>query len=140
MPEVSKTCIRIILRDRLAQLLVYLAVFSVSVVFVWILLDLIRGGAAHLSWDFLIDAPRDAGRAGGIGSILISTLLILLVALVGAWPWAWTTAVFLAEFVPVTSKFGAGVRYSLQVLAGVPSIVFGLFGNAFFSIYFIFHS
>ncbi len=135
MPEISATSEWNNFRDRLAQLLIYLAVFIVSAVFIWILVDLIRGGITHLSWNFLIDSPRDAGRAGGIGSILISTLLILLVALVVALPLAWTTAVFLTEFVPITSKFGAMVRYSLQVLAGVPSIVFGLFGNAFFSIY-----
>ena len=39
------------------------------------------------------------------------------------------------EFVPVDSPFGKTVRFSLHVLAGVPSIVFGLFGNAFFCIY-----
>ncbi|MEK6735209.1 MAG: ABC transporter permease subunit, partial [Pseudomonadota bacterium] len=44
-------------------------------------------------------------------------------------------AVLLAEFVSISSRFGIVVRFSLQVLAGVPSIVFGLFGNAFFSIY-----
>lgn len=103
--------------------------------FLWMLSDLVRGGFAHLSLGFLIEPPRDAGRAGGIGSILVSTLWILLVALVAALPLAWTTAVLLAEYVSITSRFGMLVRYSLQVLAGVPSIVFGLFGNALFSIY-----
>jgi len=126
---------RHIYRDRLVQCIIYLAVLFVCAVFLWILFDLVRGGIAHISWDFLTESPRDAGRAGGIGSILVSTLLILLVALVAALPLAWTTAILLAEYVPVTSKFGSIVRYSLQVLAGVPSIVFGLFGNAFFSIY-----
>lgn len=135
MLEIFEGRSRYVFRDRLVQLLIYAAVFFVSAVFIWILADLVRGGVAHLSWNFLIDSPRDAGRAGGIGSILVSTLLILLVALVVALPLAWTTAVLLAEFVPVTSKFGVMVWYSLQVLAGVPSIVFGLFGNAFFSIY-----
>jgi phosphate transport system permease protein len=135
MLDISAGRSRYIFRDRLIQLLIYTAVFFVSVVFIWILADLFRGGISHLSWNFLIDSPRDAGRAGGIGSILVSTILILLVALVVALPLAWTTAVLLAEFVPVTSQFGTMVRYSLQVLAGVPSIVFGLFGNAFFSIY-----
>lgn len=121
--------------DRLVQIFVYLAVLTVCAVFLWILVDLLRGGFAHLSWNFLIESPRDAGRAGGIGSILVSTILILLVALGAALPLAWTTAALLAEYVPATSKFGMVVRYSLQVLAGVPSIVFGLFGNAFFSIY-----
>lgn len=123
------------LRDQLMQCAIYLAVLFVCAVFSWILFDLVRGGIAHISWGFLTESPLDAGRAGGIGSILVSTLLILLVALVAALPLAWTTAVLLAEYVPVSSQFGVTVRYSLQVLAGVPSIVFGLFGNAFFSIY-----
>ena len=122
-------------RDTLMQWLIYLAVLAVSAIFVWIVIDLVRGGITHLSWDFLTESPRDAGRSGGIGSILISTLWILLIALIAALPLAWTTAILLAEFVPVDSRFGIAIRFSLQVLAGVPSIVFGLFGNAFFSIY-----
>lgn len=122
-------------RDSLMQWLIYLAVLAISAVFAWILIDLVRGGVSHLSWDFLTESPRDAGRSGGIGSILISTLWILLVALIAALPLAWTTAILLAEFVPDDSRFGIAIRFSLQVLAGVPSIVFGLFGNAFFSIY-----
>ncbi len=126
---------RLLYRDHLAQWLIYVAVLAVSGVFFWILIDLMRGGITHLSWNFLTESPRDAGRSGGIGSILISTLWILLVALTAALPLAWITAVLLAEFVPACSRFGIAVRFSLQVLAGVPSIVFGLFGNAFFSIY-----
>lgn len=124
-----------LLRDRFVQLLIYFVVVCVSGVFLWILLDLIRGGSALLSWDFLTEVPREAGRSGGIGSILVSTLLVLLIALLVALPISWTTAVLLAEFIPAISAFGRWVRYSLQVLAGVPSIVFGLFGHAFFSIY-----
>ncbi len=126
---------RLLYRDHLAQWLIYLAVLTVSAVFIWILIDLMRGGITHLSWDFLTESPRDAGRSGGIGPILISTLWILLVALMAALPLAWITAALLAEFVSASSRFGIAVRFSLQVLAGVPSIVFGLFGNAFFSIY-----
>ncbi|SDH15123.1 phosphate ABC transporter permease PstA [Nitrosomonas sp. Nm132] len=124
-----------LLRDQMIRLLIYLMVLCVSGVFLWILLDLIHGGGALLSWDFLTDVPRDAGRAGGIGSILISTLLVLLIALLVALPVGWATAMLLAEFIPAMSLLGRWVRYSLQVLAGVPSIVFGLFGYAFFSIY-----
>ena len=123
------------IRELSVQSLVYLAALLVSAIFIWILSDLVRGGIAHLSWEFLTESPRDAGRAGGIASILVSTILILLVALVTAIPLAWATAVLLAEFIPITSLFGKVVRFSLYVLAGVPSIVFGLFGNAFFSIY-----
>ncbi|PSJ17641.1 phosphate ABC transporter permease PstA [Nitrosomonas supralitoralis] len=135
MHEVRNTHAWQILRDRGVQFLIYASVLLISAVFIWILVDLIRGGIAHLSWEFLIEPPRDTGRAGGIAPILVSTLLILLVAVLTAVPIAWTTAILLAEFVAVDNAFGKAVRFSLHVLAGVPSIVFGLFGNAFFSIY-----
>lgn len=121
--------------DYVIQGMIYLAVMLVSLVFVWLLADLAHGGIIHLSWEFLTESPRDAGRAGGIAPILVSTLLILCVALLTAVPLSWAAAILLTEFVSIDSLFGKTVRFSLYVLAGMPSIVFGLFGNAFFSIY-----
>jgi phosphate transport system permease protein len=121
--------------DRMARWIVYAAAFLVSTVFLWILSDLVRGGIEYLSWNFLLDPPQYAGRGGGISPILVSTTLVLLIALVVALPLSWATAVMLAEYVSPRNRFGYTVRYSLQILAAVPSIVFGLFGNIFFSIY-----
>jgi phosphate transport system permease protein len=123
------------LQDRMAQWSIYAAAFMVSGIFLWILSDLVRGGIEHLSWSFLTDPPQNAGRSGGIGSILVSTILVLVIALVVALPLGWAAAVMLAEYVPARCRFSQTVRYSLQILAAVPSIVFGLFGNIFFSIY-----
>ena len=117
---VNKDKMSYLLRDLTMQVLIYSAIVCVSGVFLWILFDLIRGGSALLSWQFLTDVPRDAGRAGGISSILASTLLVLLIALLAALPISWATAVMLTEFVPAESPFGRWVRYSLQVLACVP--------------------
>lgn len=132
---VNKDKMSYLLRDLTMQVLIYSAIVCVSGVFLWILFDLIRGGSTLLSWQFLTDVPRDAGRAGGISSILACTLLVLLIALLAALPISWATAVMLTEFVPAESPFGRWVRYSLQVLACVPSIIFGLFGYAIFSLY-----
>ena len=77
--------------------------------------------------------PKDAGRAGGIFPILISTGLILILCLVVAIPIGLGAAIFLAECTSEHHLFGRVVRRSLDVLAAVPSIVFGLFGYAFFS-------
>ncbi len=117
----------------LPALLVWSAVILVTVVFVWIISDIVRHGIGQLSWEFLTTAPRNAGRAGGIGPILISTLLILAVCMAVAVPLGIGTALLLAEFTSVENRFGRLVRRSLDVLAGTPSIVFGLFGLAFFS-------
>lgn len=121
--------------DRLATFAVWSAVFIVMAIFVWIIGDLIWHGLGNLSWSFLIESSNNAGRAGGIGPIIISTLLILAVCLGVALPLGVGTAMLLAEFTSTENLFGRLVRRSLEVLAGVPSIVFGLFGNAFFCIY-----
>jgi len=111
------------------------SVLVVTIVFLWIASGIVANGSVELSWSYLVDGPSDAGRAGGIGPILASTLLILTVCLVVSVPLALGTAILLAEFTRAGGWFGSLVRRSLDVLAGVPSIVFGLFGNACFSIW-----
>ncbi|MCP3961239.1 MAG: phosphate ABC transporter permease PstA [bacterium] len=121
--------------DRLVAAVVWLAATVVTAVFLWILADLLRHGAGQISWTFLTAAPASAGRAGGIGPILVSTAWILAVCLAVALPLGLGTAVLLAELTSAEDAFGRLVRRSLDVLAGVPSIVFGLFGNALFCVY-----
>jgi len=119
-------------RDAVAHLVVWGAALSVVGAFAWILADVLGHGASHLSAEFLTAAPADAGRAGGIGPILVSTAWILGVCMAVAIPLGLATAVLLAEFARDTGGFGRLVRRSLDVLAGLPSIVFGLFGYALF--------
>jgi len=99
------------------------------------LLDLVWRGAAQLSPAFLTEAPKDAGRAGGIAPILVSTLMILGVAIIAALPIGVGAAVWLAEYARRGGRLATVLRSAFDVLAGVPSIVFGLFGSAFFSLY-----
>lgn len=116
-------------------LLVHGAALTVTALFCWLLGDLAWHGLAQIDWAFLTSPPRDAGRAGGIGPILVSTGLILAVCLAVSVPLGVGTALFLSEYTTAESPFGRAVGRSLDVLAGVPSIVFGLFGNALFCIY-----
>jgi phosphate transport system permease protein len=118
--------------DAVATVLVWSVAVVVTAVFVWVLADVVRHGVDKISWAFLTAPPRNAGKAGGIGPMLVSTALILGVCLVVALPIGLGTAVMLAEFTPAHGVFGRIVRRSLDVLSGVPSIVFGLFGNALF--------
>lgn len=106
----------------------------VTAIFGWIVGDIVWQGVGQLSWAFLTTEPQNAGREGGIAPILVSTGLILGVCLVVSLPMGLGTAVLLSEFTRTESSFGRGVRRSLDLLAGVPSIVFGLFGNAFFCV------
>lgn len=119
-------------REWLAAVLVWGAAGLVTAVFCWLLGDIVWHGLSHVSWTFLTAPPENAGRRGGIGPILVSTSLILGVCLAVSLPIGIGTAVLLAEFTSDQNLFGRTTRRSLDVLAGVPSIVFGLFGNAFF--------
>jgi len=123
------------LKNRLATALIWLSAVLICAVFARLLADMLLNGVPRLSWTFLSTAPSDAGRAGGIGPIIVSTGLIVLVAVIAAGPLGLATAILLSEFTSPSRRFGRLIERSLEVLAGVPSIVFGLFGNAFFCIY-----
>ncbi len=97
-----------------------------------ILLDVVRGGAAVLSWSFLSEAPRDGMTAGGIFPAIFGTAASTLLMTVAAVPAGVITAVWLTEYASPTSRIARLVRVSIANLAGVPSIVFGLFGLGFF--------
>ena len=119
-------------RDAIPHLIVWGAALSVATVFLWIVGDVLIHGAHLISWEFLTQPPTDAGRAGGIGPILVSTGLILVVCLSASVPIGLASALLLSEFSKAQTAYGRFVRRSLDVLAAMPSIVFGLFGYAFF--------
>lgn len=114
-------------------ILIWSVAIFVTAIFAWILGDIIYHGIGQINWQFLTTAPEKAGREGGIAPILVSTGLILLVCLSVSLPIGIATAILLAEFTKNQGAFGRLIRRSLDILAGVPSIVFGLFGNAFFA-------
>jgi phosphate transport system permease protein len=100
--------------------------------FSFILFDVFSQGLSVISWDFLSQNVQASGRKGGIAPILLSTLMIVVSAIVIAFPLSIGTALFLVEFMPSGSRTVRWIENSIDVLASVPSIVFGLFGNALF--------
>jgi phosphate transport system permease protein len=120
------------IREAGATVIIWTAAALVSLSFLWFMGDLLWNGWQQLSLEFFFSAPRQAGREGGIGPILISTLLIIGICMTVAMPMGVGTALFLSEYTRHEHRMGRLIRSSLAVLAGVPSIVFGLFGNAFF--------
>ncbi|PKM28669.1 MAG: phosphate ABC transporter, permease protein PstA [Gammaproteobacteria bacterium HGW-Gammaproteobacteria-11] len=119
--------------ERLFTLTLWLIVGLVCLAFLWLLGDVLVKGLPAISWEFLSQAPSRAGRQGGIWPILVSTLLILSVAISVALPLGLCSAIWLAEFTRRGGAAGQRIGLVLDILAGVPSIVIGLFGYAFFS-------
>ncbi len=118
--------------DRLTACAGWLAVAVITLAFGWLVIDIVRHGTSEVSWSFLTDEPADAGRSGGIGTVLVSTLLVLGVCLSIAVPLGVGTAIWLSEFARSGSRRVVAIRWSLDLLASVPSIVFGLFGMVVF--------
>jgi len=110
-----------------------LSVFTIFCLIV-IILYVTSQGLPHIDWQFLSDRPRSMGKEGGIFPIIIATLYATAIALLIACPIGIGAAVFFKEY----SKGGRlvqTIRIFTEVLAGIPSIVFGLFGFAFFVIF-----
>ncbi len=100
-------------------------------VLVFIIVFVMGKGLPVLDAGFLFTAPRDMGRAGGILPTLVGTVLLPLVALAIALPLGVGTAVYLTEYTRET-RVTRTLSFGIDCLAGIPSIIFGLFGFIFF--------
>ncbi|MCA8944986.1 MAG: phosphate ABC transporter permease PstA [Planctomycetes bacterium] len=84
-------------------------------------------------WEFLTDDPREANTEGGIWPVIIGTLIMTLLMCFAVVPFGVVAALYLREYAkqgPIVSA----VRIAVNNLAGVPSIVFGIFGLGFFCV------
>jgi phosphate transport system permease protein len=91
-------------------------------------------GAAHISWEFITERPSLMGKQGGILPVIVGTLYVTAVAIVIAAPIGIAAAVYFVEY----SKEGRlvrTIRMFTEALAGIPSIIIGLFGFAFFVVF-----
>lgn len=88
-------------------------------------------GFKVISWGFLTQAPKDAMTAGGVAPAIVGTLYLTSGAILFALPLAVACAIYLCEYSPKGYVVNL-IRIGVNNLAGVPSVVFGLFGLAVF--------
>ncbi len=98
-----------------------------------ILFQILKEGLPVLHSGFFLDSPKNMGREGGIFTTIIGTIALTGVAILLGAPLGVGTAVFLREYTR-ESKISRLIRFGTDCLAGVPSIIFGLFGFVFFVI------
>ena len=82
-------------------------------------------GISSLSFTFLTDSPRPVGEGGGIGNAILGSLVLLLLASGIGLPVGIAIGIYLSEF--GAGKFGSLVRFVVDTLTGIPSIVTGVF-------------
>ncbi|NQV40983.1 MAG: phosphate ABC transporter permease PstA [Candidatus Marinimicrobia bacterium] len=114
---------------------VRLVTYFIVVVVGYLLFDIIVKGAPTISWSFLTDLPRKSGAEGGIYPAIIGTIYLVFGAIVVALPLGMASAIYLSEYA-MRGKLNQGIRLAIITLAGVPSIVFGLFGLGLFVLFF----
>ena len=122
------------LTQGIAKVVIWIAALSTIAVMVIILFQVLREGLPVLSHHFFLDSPKDMGRAGGIFPMIVGTFALTAVAILIAAPLGIGTAIFLREYT-AESRVSHMIRFGTDCLAGVPSIIFGLFGFVFFVIY-----
>jgi phosphate transport system permease protein len=95
---------------------------------------MIQKGAPAISWEFISGFPADGMRAGGILPAILGTLYLTLGTAVFSVPLGIGAAIYLAEYAP-ENGWTRAIRVAITNLAGIPSVVYGLFGLGIFVLF-----
>jgi phosphate transport system permease protein len=120
--------------QRLGFVLLGLTALVVVVPILFVVGSIVVQGMGAISWEFLTAMPRDGMKAGGIFPAIVGTLLLTLGTAVAAIPIGVGGAVYLAEYARDTWLTRA-IRLAIINLAGIPSVVYGLFGLGLFVLF-----
>ena len=114
----------------LATLLIVIPVGLIVVI-------IIQKGLPAINWQFLSDMPRQGMRAGGIFPAIVGTIYLVTGAIIFALPIGLLAAIYLSEY-SKDNLLTRLIKLAIVNLAGVPSVVYGLFGLAIFVVFFKF--
>jgi phosphate transport system permease protein len=118
--------------DRTFVLLTLAATVIILVMLAIIVGNIAINGMGRLSWEFLTASPQNGMTAGGIFPAIYGTVLLVLLMSLASVPFGVLVAIYFAEYARSDSRLYYWTRMAINNLAGVPSIVFGLFGLGFF--------
>jgi phosphate transport system permease protein len=110
----------------LAAVIIILAMLGI------ILGDIAIGGAGTITWEFLSHPPENGMREGGVFPAIFGTVALVVIMVIAVVPVGVLAAIYLHEYMNPKARLTRLVRVAINNLAGVPSIVFGLFGLGFF--------
>jgi phosphate transport system permease protein len=119
--------------QRIAKAVIWAAALLTLAVLLFIIVYTLFRGVPFVNWTFLTSQPTDMGRSGGILPAIVGTVLLALLGVVIATPFGVATAIYLVEYTR-ENWITRSIRFGVDALAGIPSIVYGLFGFVFFVI------
>ncbi len=118
--------------QRIAMTFIWAGGFITVLILVVVIGYVLIQGIPSITPDFLFTAPRGGlSGEGGISTVIVTTLYLTAVTIVILVPVGLGAAIYLAEYAPA-NRLTRIIRYGVETLSGVPSIIFGLFGFALF--------
>jgi phosphate transport system permease protein len=118
--------------DRVSRWLTALAAVSIIAILAILIGIICYNGWEKLSWNFLTAAPSEGMTGGGVFPAIFGTAALVLIMSIFVAPAGVFVAIYFSEYADRSSWFYIVSRQAVNNLAGVPSIVFGLFGLGFF--------
>ena len=112
--------------------LTLVAVLIILIILTIIIGNIVIGGAGTISWEFLTHPPEQGMEAGGIFPAIFGTVALVMLMVIAVIPVGVFAAIYLHEYTSPRSWLARLIRVAINNLAGIPSIVFGLFGLGFF--------
>jgi len=123
--------------EKIAFFLLLLATLLIIVPVGSIIVIIIQKGWPAITWEFLTQMPKQGMRAGGIFPAIVGTFYLVIGAIVFALPIGLMAAIYLSEYAK-ENFLTRTIKLAIVNLAGVPSVVYGLFGLALFVVFFKF--
>ncbi len=123
--------------QKIAVAVITLVAALVVIPVVLVILFIIYNGISAISWEFLSQPPRNGMREGGIMPAILGTILLTFGTAIASFPLAIGAAIYLAEYAG-DNRVTRAVRLAIVNLAGIPAIVYGLFGLGMFVLFFNF--
>ena len=123
--------------QRIAFTLLFMANALILLLVGFVVAVIVQKGLPAITWQFLSDIPHQGMRAGGIFPAIVGTLYLVAGAIVFALPLGLLAAIYLSEYAK-DNLLTRLIKLSIVNLAGVPSVVYGLFGLALFVVFFKF--
>ncbi|MFZ5966281.1 MAG: phosphate ABC transporter permease PstA [Bacillota bacterium] len=125
---------KINVKEKIAYGCIYLAAILTVAILISIIGYVLFNGIQHIDMEFFTKDPSRMGREGGIFSIIVGTFYLTFVSIAIATPIGVAAAIYLTEY-SRENRLVKIIRFGTETLAGIPSIIFGLFGFVFFVIF-----
>ncbi|WP_110943113.1 phosphate ABC transporter permease PstA [Inediibacterium massiliense] len=122
------------IKEKIVSIWIYAIAFLTILALLSIIGYILINGIKHLNLEFFIQEPKSMGREGGIFSVIVGTIYLTVVSIGIATPIGVCAAIYSTEYAK-ENKFVKLIRFGTETLAGIPSIIFGLFGFVFFVIF-----